>query len=96
MDIYHLIITSWPALLNNRKLKDKTRQRTHTERIATPLGFSKTGGTFEVIFILFVASKIDPGRTRTCNLWFRRPTPYPLGHRALVIVHIVHVFHLSL
>ena len=27
-------------------------------------------------------SKTDPGRTRTCNLWFRRPTPYPLGHRA--------------
>ncbi len=26
--------------------------------------------------------KSDPGRTRTCNLWFRRPTPYPLGHRA--------------
>ena len=25
----------------------------------------------------------DPGRTRTCNLWFQRPTPYPLGHRAL-------------
>eukprot|EP00975_Prorocentrum_lima_P015654 3318928-Prorocentrum_lima.AAC.1 len=24
-----------------------------------------------------------PGRTRTCNLWLRRPTPYPLGHRAL-------------
>ena len=24
----------------------------------------------------------DPGRTRTCNLWFRRPTPYPLGRRA--------------
>jgi hypothetical protein len=24
----------------------------------------------------------DPGRTRTCNLWLRRPTPYPLGHRA--------------
>ena len=24
----------------------------------------------------------DPGRTRTCNLWFRRPTPYPLGHLA--------------
>ena len=23
----------------------------------------------------------DPGRTRTCNLWFRRPTPCPLGHR---------------
>ena len=21
------------------------------------------------------------GRSRTCNLWFRRPTPYPLGHR---------------
>ena len=27
-------------------------------------------------------AKGDPGRTRTCNLWFRRPTPYPLGHRA--------------
>ncbi len=24
----------------------------------------------------------DPGRTRTCNLRFRGPTPYPLGHRA--------------
>ena len=24
---------------------------------------------------------LDPGRTRTCNLWFRGPTPYPLGHR---------------
>ena len=23
----------------------------------------------------------DPGRTRACNLWLRRPTPYPLGHR---------------
>ena len=29
---------------------------------------------------------LDPGRTRTCNLWFRRPTPYPLGHRAPGIV----------
>ena len=28
------------------------------------------------------AKENDPGRTRTCNLWFRRPTPYPLGHRA--------------
>ena len=27
-------------------------------------------------------AKFDPGRTRACNLWFRRPTPYPLGHRA--------------
>ena len=24
----------------------------------------------------------DPARTRTLNLRFRRPTPYPLGHRA--------------
>ena len=24
----------------------------------------------------------NPARTPTCNLWFRRPTPYPLGHRA--------------
>ena len=26
--------------------------------------------------------KHDPGRTRTCNLRFRRATAYPLGHRA--------------
>ena len=26
--------------------------------------------------------KNDPGRTRTYNLRFRRPMPYPLGHRA--------------
>ena len=32
--------------------------------------------------VLRIATKSDPGRTRTCNLWFRRPTPYPLGHRA--------------
>ena len=29
----------------------------------------------------------DPGRTRTCNLWFRRPTPYPLGHRTTCDPH---------
>ena len=23
----------------------------------------------------------DPGRTRTCNRWFRRPPPYPFGTR---------------
>ena len=27
------------------------------------------------------ATSYDPGRTRASNLWFRRPTPYPLGHR---------------
>ena len=26
--------------------------------------------------------KNDPGRTWTCNLRCRKPTPYPLGHRA--------------
>ena len=31
---------------------------------------------------LLTSQNFDPGRTRTCNLWFRRPTPYPLGHRA--------------
>ena len=25
-------------------------------------------------------ASVDHGRTRTCNLRFRRPTPYPLGH----------------
>ena len=26
----------------------------------------------------------DPSRTRTYNLRFRRPMPYPLGHRAVM------------
>ena len=30
---------------------------------------------------------IDPGRTWTCNLRCRKPTPYPLGHRAPVTMH---------
>ena len=30
---------------------------------------------------------LDPGRTRACNLWFRRPTPYPLGHRTTCNPH---------
>ena len=34
--------------------------------------------------------RIDPGRTRTCNLWFRNPTPYPLGHRADEISSTAH------
>ena len=29
-----------------------------------------------------MCGKYEPGRTRACNLWFRRPTPHPLGHRA--------------
>ena len=47
-----------------------------------PAGFFCQG----VKYFFFAPScdlgKCDPGRTRTCNLWFRRPTPYPLGHRA--------------
>ena len=35
----------------------------------------------------------DPGRTRTCNLWFRRPTPYPLGHRTDTGVEAIRVGH---
>ena len=37
----------------------------------------------------------DPGRTRACNLWFRRPTPYPLGHRAIwrCKSHAAHVLY---
>ena len=30
-------------------------------------------------------SYTDPGRTQACNLWFRRPTPYPLGHKVLTV-----------
>ena len=31
---------------------------------------------------MYRETKNDPGRTRTCNLRFRRPMPYPLGHGA--------------
>ena len=30
-----------------------------------------------------LACSICSGRARTCNLWFRGPTPYPLCHRAI-------------
>ena len=30
-----------------------------------------------------VSFSADRGRTRTCNLWIRSPTPYPLGHTSL-------------
>uniref|UniRef100_A0A8C7CWS3 DNA polymerase subunit gamma-1 n=1 Tax=Oncorhynchus kisutch TaxID=8019 RepID=A0A8C7CWS3_ONCKI len=30
--------------------------------------------------LLFMIKKVDPGRTRTCNLLIRSQTPYPLGH----------------
>ena len=40
------------------------------------------GGAVEVRKYVQWFRKSDPGRTRTCNLWFRGPTPYPLGHRA--------------
>ena len=29
----------------------------------------------------------DPGRTQACNLWFRGPTPYSLGHRTTCDTH---------
>ena len=35
---------------------------------------------------------VDPGRTWTCNLRCRKPTPYPLGHRAAVTKHQILVF----
>ena len=34
----------------------------------------------------------DPGRTRTCNPWLRRPMPYPLGHGAFCeLSKIIHI-----
>ena len=37
---------------------------------------------FEVKILIKV---FDSGRTRTCNLRCRKPTPCPLGHRAAVV-----------
>ena len=39
----------------------------------------------EVIFHPKISLRIkaDLARDRTWNLWFRRPTPYPLGHKVL-------------
>lgn len=42
------------------------------------------------------AMQSDPGRTRTCNLWFRRPTPYPLGHRAAWFHEVANWFKIIL
>ncbi len=36
------------------------------------------------IEVIYTTSEFDDrGRTRTCNLWIRSPTPYPLGHTTL-------------
>ena len=48
------------------------------------------GGAVEVRKYVQWFRKSDPGRTRTCNLWFRGPTPYPLGHRAACIIEYAH------
>ena len=44
--------------------------------------FYKTKTLMRVTTVATVYKTSDHGRTRTCNLWFRRPTPYPLGHAA--------------
>ena len=33
----------------------------------------------------------DPTRGRTWNLWFRRPAPYPLGHRTILMLYLMKV-----
>ena len=43
--------------------------------------FHKTGD--------FKGNKNDPARTRTWNLRFRRPMPYPLGHRATLLKQLL-------
>ena len=44
---------------------------------------------------LWAGTTDDPGRTRACNLWFRRPTPYPLGHRATALLRYLKSLTLS-
>ena len=79
-------------------LLDRARDRARTEPGVLAKKGYKQGGLeavgLPVIFVVKITLNpwlihriyiyiYDPGRTRTCNLWFRRPTPYPLGHRAI-------------
>ena len=57
------------------------RPREASRGLARP-GCRAKNGRHRVCLCVFQGIN-DPGRTRTCNLWFRRPTPYPLGHRTL-------------
>ena len=46
------------------------------------VGSSPTVGVFRPPTPFLPEKRSDHGRTRTYNLRFRRPTPYPLGHAA--------------
>ena len=51
-------------------------------------------------FTLYISSKtvdkITHGETRTRNLRFRRPTPYPLGHAGLTSINFNKIDFISL
>ena len=63
--------------------KDQVSISSNLNKQTIASGIEKTKSSFFGKIARTVAGKstIDPVRTRTCNLWFRRPTPYPLGHR---------------
>ena len=61
-----------PTRKENACLHRKQEANCDRQQLRQPTWVEQTG------------KKNDPGRTRTYNLRFRRPMPYPLGHRAYI------------
>ena len=78
-------VRSWPGVLSIAVQKVRSKVRPGEARRARQaergLAEQQHHGIKGCRGSVWHYEKLDPGRTRTCNLWFRRPTPYPLGHR---------------
>ena len=77
-------VRSWPGVLSIAVQKVRSKVRPGEARQAERgLAEQQHHGIKGCRGSVWHWEKLNPGRTQTCNLWFRRPTPYPLGHRTL-------------
>ena len=79
-------VTSMGGLYDTATLHALVFKCTHarTKHAATDYAGSVQLG-WQLALHKYKAKQNDPSRTRTCNLWFRKPTSYPLGHGASAV-----------
>ena len=79
-------VTSMGGLYDTATLHALVFKCTHarTKHAATDYAGSVQLG-WQLALHKYQAKQNDPSRTRTCNLWFRKPTSYPLGHGASAV-----------
>ena len=81
----------WKGSTSCGKIKRVKIQRFHIKTVTHNVKCTKK--CWQLVFFPNLKTSIkisqrknfDPGRTWTCNLRCRKPTPYPLGHRADVV-----------